>query len=192
MDFWDADFQERKFSPKRKFWAGHPCGRPAKNFGQALQILGKQAFRNGHPTRTSMKNFGLKNFGLIFRSLDLSPCNFATAHFPAERSSFTSLWLRDRPFDSLRSEFLSPLNFATHEREDPFATPHFSLQGISLFFGGCFPLLSQDWRGERILALSLVVFLAFPKKGRKRRLGLKSQWFDSLRFKSLAGWIWNR
>ena len=47
--------QERKFSPKRKFWAGHPCGRPAKNFGQALQILEKQAFRNGHPTRTSMK-----------------------------------------------------------------------------------------------------------------------------------------
>ena len=47
--------QERKFSPKRKFWAGHPCGRPAQNFGQALQILEKQAFRNGHPTRTSMK-----------------------------------------------------------------------------------------------------------------------------------------
>ena len=47
--------QERKFSPKRKFSAGHPCGHPAKNFGQALQILEKQAFRNGHPTRTSMK-----------------------------------------------------------------------------------------------------------------------------------------
>ena len=47
--------QERKFSPKRKFSAGHPCGHPAKNFGQALQILEKQALRNGHPTRTSMK-----------------------------------------------------------------------------------------------------------------------------------------
>ena len=47
--------QERKFSPKRRFSAGHPCGHPAKNFGQALQILEKQAFRNGHPTRTSMK-----------------------------------------------------------------------------------------------------------------------------------------
>ena len=34
-------FQERKFSPKRKFSAGHPCGHPAKNFGQALQILEK-------------------------------------------------------------------------------------------------------------------------------------------------------
>ena len=51
-----ALIQERKFSPKRKFSAGHLCGHPAKNFGQALQILEKkQAFRNGHPTRTSMK-----------------------------------------------------------------------------------------------------------------------------------------
>ena len=49
-------FQERKFSPKRKLSAGHPCGHPAKNFGQALQILEKkQAFLNGHPARTSMK-----------------------------------------------------------------------------------------------------------------------------------------
>ena len=27
-------FSETKFSPKRKFLAGHPCGHPAKNFGQ--------------------------------------------------------------------------------------------------------------------------------------------------------------
>ena len=57
--FWRDGVQdkhhERKFSPKRKFWAGHPFGRPAKNFGQALQSLEKQACRNGHPTRTSMK-----------------------------------------------------------------------------------------------------------------------------------------
>ena len=33
--------QERKFSPKRKFLAGYPCGHPAKNFGQAIQILEK-------------------------------------------------------------------------------------------------------------------------------------------------------
>ena len=33
--------QERKFSPKRKFLAGYPCGHPAKNFGQALHILEK-------------------------------------------------------------------------------------------------------------------------------------------------------
>ena len=61
-------FQDRKFSPKRKF------RRPAKNFGQALQILEKQAFRNGHPTRTSMKKLRSENFGLIFRSLFLSLC----------------------------------------------------------------------------------------------------------------------
>ena len=35
--------------------AGYPCGHPAKNFGQALQILEKQAFWNGHRARTSMK-----------------------------------------------------------------------------------------------------------------------------------------
>ena len=54
---------------------------------------------------------------------DLSPCNFVTTHFPAERSSFITLYLRDHPFDSLHSEILSPLNFATHEMEDPFAAP---------------------------------------------------------------------
>ena len=48
-------FQERKISPKRKFWPGYPCGHPAKNFGQALQILEKQAFWDGHPAWTSMK-----------------------------------------------------------------------------------------------------------------------------------------
>ena len=34
--------QEQKFSPKkRKFLAGYPCGHPAKNFGQPLQMPGK-------------------------------------------------------------------------------------------------------------------------------------------------------
>ena len=47
--------QERKFSPKRKFLAGCPCGHPAKNFGQALEILEKQAIWNGHPARTSIE-----------------------------------------------------------------------------------------------------------------------------------------
>ena len=31
---------EKKFSLKRKFSEGRPCGHPAKNFGQALQIPG--------------------------------------------------------------------------------------------------------------------------------------------------------
>ena len=48
--------QEQKVSPKRKFWGGYPRGHPAENFGQALQILEKEAFWHGHPARTSMKN----------------------------------------------------------------------------------------------------------------------------------------
>ena len=47
--------QERKISPKRKFWARHTCGHPARNFGQALQSLDKQAFLHGHAARTSTK-----------------------------------------------------------------------------------------------------------------------------------------
>ena len=43
----------------------------------------------------------------LLREAVLSPCNFATTHVTC----------------SLRSDFLSP-NFATHEMEDPFATPH--------------------------------------------------------------------
>ena len=58
-----------------------------------------------------------------FRDADLSPCNFATTHFLAERSSLMTLQLRDHPFDSLHSGCLSPLNFVTHEMEDPFAPP---------------------------------------------------------------------
>ena len=42
-------------NPKRKFSAGRPCGYPAKNFGQALQVLEKQAFWHRHATRTSTK-----------------------------------------------------------------------------------------------------------------------------------------
>ena len=47
--------QERKFSPKRKFLAGYPCGHLAKNFGQDLQIMEKEAFWHRHPARTSTK-----------------------------------------------------------------------------------------------------------------------------------------
>ena len=47
--------QERKISPKRKFLTGYPSGHPAKNFGQALQILVKQAFWHGRAARTSTK-----------------------------------------------------------------------------------------------------------------------------------------
>ena len=61
--------QERKFSPKRKFLAGYPCGHPAKNFGQTLQILENKHFGTDILRGCPWKNFGLKSFGLIFRSL---------------------------------------------------------------------------------------------------------------------------
>ena len=64
--------QKRKICPKRKFSAGHPCGHPAKNFGLALQNLAKsQAFRHRHAAEASTKTCGLKNFWLIFRSLNI-------------------------------------------------------------------------------------------------------------------------
>ena len=43
---------KRKISPKRKFSAGHPCGHPAKNFGQGLQIL-ENKHLHGHAAWTS-------------------------------------------------------------------------------------------------------------------------------------------
>ena len=71
-------FQERKFSPKRKFLAGYPCGHPAKNFGQALQILEKNKhFGTDIPCGRPSKNLGLQNFGLIFRSLSLTQSEFS-------------------------------------------------------------------------------------------------------------------
>ena len=71
--------QERKFRPKRKFWAGYPCGLPARNFGQALQILEKNKHFHtdipcGRPWKTSVwKTSGWffvpylqSGFGVIF------------------------------------------------------------------------------------------------------------------------------
>ena len=67
-----AEFQIKKIRPKRKFSAGRPCGHPAKKFGQALQILEKQAFWHGHTARTSTPKVRSENFGLIFRSLEFA------------------------------------------------------------------------------------------------------------------------
>ena len=47
--------RNEKSAQRPKFSAGRPCGHPAKNFGQALQILEKQACRHGHAARTSTK-----------------------------------------------------------------------------------------------------------------------------------------
>ena len=63
-------FRNEKSAQRPKFSAGRPCGHPAKNFSQALQILEKQAFWHGHAARTSTKKLrSEKNFGLIFHSL---------------------------------------------------------------------------------------------------------------------------
>ena len=82
-----AKIQERKISPKRKFWGwtcrGHPgvirADVPAQNFSQGGQNPGKK--KTSISARTSMtrrrgrprpegfsKNFGQKNFGLNCRS----------------------------------------------------------------------------------------------------------------------------
>ena len=62
-------YQKRKISPKRKLLAGFPCGHPAKNFSQALQILAKASIlartcRADVHERTSVS----KIVGLTFRS----------------------------------------------------------------------------------------------------------------------------
>ena len=79
---------------------------------------------------------------------DLSPCNFATTHLLAERSSFISPYLRDHPFDSLHSELLSSRSFATHEMEDPFAKPQGpgfrNSTGYANCFGNCSRTLSKS------------------------------------------------
>ena len=91
---WPPCVQERKFSPKRKFLAGYPCGHPAKNFGQALQILEKKNkhFGTDIPRGRPRKNFGLKNFGLIFRSLIFWPGSvpIRRPRMPGRRMSGTS------------------------------------------------------------------------------------------------------
>ena len=77
--------QERKFSPKRKFWAGYPCGHPAKNFGQAIQILEKTStLAWTSRARTSMKKLRPEKFRADFsfptkcsKSRDLVQLRFA-------------------------------------------------------------------------------------------------------------------
>ena len=60
--------QKRKISPKRKFSAGRPCGHPAKNFSQALQVLEKEAFWHGHAARTSTKKLRSEKLRADFSS----------------------------------------------------------------------------------------------------------------------------
>ena len=61
--------QKRKSSPKRNFSAGHPCGHPAKNFGQALQIEEEKKSSLARMCRADVHKRPLsENIGLIFRS----------------------------------------------------------------------------------------------------------------------------
>ena len=86
-----VDDQERKSSPKSKFWGRISRGRPRGNLGgrpgAKASVGPSKSWKNKHfgagihdpKARTSMtrrgwkKNFGLKKFGLNFRSLDESP-----------------------------------------------------------------------------------------------------------------------
>ena len=66
-----APFRNEKSAQRGSFWPDIPCGHPARNFGQALQILENKHFCTDMPRGRPRKNFGLKNFGLIFRSLTI-------------------------------------------------------------------------------------------------------------------------
>ena len=93
--------------------------------GPRLQALLSRRFFRGN--QAELAKIGFRKRGGVQKSMgnkvpwkigaDLSPCNFATAHFPAEISSFITLFLRDHPFDSLHSEFLSHFIFATYETD---------------------------------------------------------------------------
>ena len=62
--------RNEKSAQRGSLGLGYPCGHPTKNFGQAPQILeSKQRFGTVIPRGRPRKDFGLKNFGLIFRSL---------------------------------------------------------------------------------------------------------------------------
>ena len=74
-----------KIQPKEEVLAGYPCGHPAKNFGQALQILEKQAFWNGHPPRTSMKKLPSEKLGADFP--------FPNSTFEFWRFKFSVVWI---------------------------------------------------------------------------------------------------
>ena len=95
-------FQKRKISPKRKFSAGRPCRHPAKNFGQALQMLEKQALWHGHAARTSTKKLRSEKLRADFS-------------FPMDLFKIITRikWLFSKLFRSLQLQFSGPtgINF---------------------------------------------------------------------------------
>ena len=61
--------QERKFSPKRKFGPDIPAHIRPKTSVRPSKSWKNKHFRTDIPRGRPGKNFGLRNFGLIFRSL---------------------------------------------------------------------------------------------------------------------------
>ena len=57
-----------KSKPKEEVLGRISLRTSGQKLGQAIQILEKRAFRQGHPARTSTKKLQSENFGLIFRS----------------------------------------------------------------------------------------------------------------------------
>ena len=72
--------------------AGYPCGHPAKNFGQALQILEKQAFWNGHPVRTSMKKLRSEKLRADFPFPNHRKSGEESAGFSISIETTSGLW----------------------------------------------------------------------------------------------------
>ena len=68
--FAKANYQERKISPKRKFRPDIPADIPPKTSVRRSKSWKIKHFGTVIPCGRPRKNFGLKNFGLNFRSLN--------------------------------------------------------------------------------------------------------------------------
>ena len=67
----NMDHSETKNQPKEEVFGRTSLRTSDQNFGQALQVLENKHFGTDMPRGRPRKNFGLKNFGLIFRSLTM-------------------------------------------------------------------------------------------------------------------------
>ena len=89
-------------------------------------ILGREALE-GH--RIGKRGGAQKSMGhKVPWKIGMLICHPVTARpliFLQKEAILSPCKLRDHPFAILHSEVLSPLNFATHEMEDPFAARQF-------------------------------------------------------------------
>ena len=106
---------------KRRFQAG------PQTQTQGAQTRANANIRKREGVQKSMGNeVPWKTWMLIYLRLGCRICISLQLrdHSFSRRKKQFYLPVASRPsFDSLHSEFLSPFNFATHETEDPFATP---------------------------------------------------------------------